>query len=115
MWLKICSAGCDCNVMGTIEGLSTCEDETGICTCDTSQGYSGGNSGKCNDCLDGWYWTTSDSTCTSKKLSYFIHIVLRIICLWMINSKVVTAIHLVLLMDHPHVMMILECVIVILV
>ena len=65
--------------MGTIEGSSTCEDETGICTCDTSQGYSGGNSGKCNDCLDGWYWTTSDSTCTSKKLD----------CTWICPEKFV--------------------------
>ena len=40
-----------------------CDDDTGICNCDASQGYDGD---KCDDCLVGWYWTASDSTCTSK-------------------------------------------------
>ena len=59
---------CGCNLSGTMGGSSTC-DETGICTCDASAGYSGGQNGKCDDCLDGWYWTASDSTCRSKIIS----------------------------------------------
>ena len=59
---------CGCNLSGTMGGSSTC-DETGICTCDASAGYSGGQNDKCDDCLDGWYWTASDSTCRSKIIS----------------------------------------------
>jgi len=67
---------CDCNTVGTIGGSSSCADETGdSCSCSGTDGYSGGLSGKCDDCLDGWYWTSSDSTCTSK---YLFTIKLRI-------------------------------------
>ena len=67
---NVCLSGCDCNLSGTIGGSPAC-DETGLCTCDASQGYSGGDNGKCDDCLDGWFWTTSNSTCTSKNSPYF--------------------------------------------
>ena len=69
-------SGCDCNTVGTIGGSTSCADETGdSCSCSGTDGYSGGLSGKCDDCLDGWYWTSSDSTCTSK---YLFTIKLRI-------------------------------------
>ena len=58
-----CFSGCDCNLSGTSGGSSMCDDDTGICNCDANQGYDGD---KCDDCLVGWYWTASDSTCTSK-------------------------------------------------
>ena len=41
----------------------TCEDETGICTCDSDQGYTGN---KCNMCLDGWV-LKDDGTCRSEE------------------------------------------------
>ena len=62
-------SGCGCNMLGISGTTSACDGE-GICTCtcdcDASQGYSGGLSGKCDDCLDNWYWTTADNTCTSE-------------------------------------------------
>ena len=42
------------------EGACTC-----ACDCNASQGYSAGVNGKCDGCLDGWYLTTEDSSCTS--------------------------------------------------
>ena len=68
-------SGCDCNTVGTISGSTSCADETGdSCSCSGTDGYSGGLSGKCDDCLDGWYWTSSDSTCNSKFFSHLHHI-----------------------------------------
>ena len=62
-------AGCGCNLSGIKGSTATC-DESGACTCvcdcDASLGYSGGDSGNCDDCLDGWYWTEDDTSCTSK-------------------------------------------------
>ena len=43
-----------------------CDEDTGMCTCAASLGYSGGENNKCDACLDGWIWTASDSTCTGK-------------------------------------------------
>ena len=53
--------GCDCNWVGTIDNASTCADETGECTCDSSLGYTGT---KCDMCLDGWL-LKDDGTCRS--------------------------------------------------
>ena len=59
-------SGCDCNLSGTSGGSSMCDEDTGMCTCAASLGYSGGENNKCDACLDGWIWTASDSTCTGK-------------------------------------------------
>ena len=48
-----------------------CDEDTGMCTCAASLGYSGGENNKCDACLDGWIWTASDSTCTGKFFFFF--------------------------------------------
>ena len=67
-------SGCGCNTIGTSGSSSTCTDQDGLCNCASSLGYSGGASGKCDDCFSGWYWTSGDSMCNSKFLSHLHHI-----------------------------------------
>ena len=52
---------CECNISGTEDRASDCTDEDGQCLCSSGNGYSGS---KCDDCLTGWYWTSSDKMCT---------------------------------------------------
>ena len=49
---------CNCNTYGTIACSNNCEDETGICTCDTTK-YSGD---KCDTCQAG-FSLNSDTIC----------------------------------------------------
>ena len=59
---------CSCNTVGTTGSSSDCVDETGDCTCATSLGYSGQ---MCSDCMSGWYWTSTESTCTGMRLQKY--------------------------------------------
>ena len=69
---EIYISGCDCNSLGTSGTSSNC-DGSGTCSCtcdcDASLGYSAGDDAKCTDCLDGWYWTEADQSCTGNYLS----------------------------------------------
>ena len=51
---------CECNLSGTLSGSSSCTDNDGDCQCNTTQGYTGT---KCDECLGGWWWLTSNRTC----------------------------------------------------
>ena len=63
---------CQCNTVGTVGGSAECTDDAGICSCDSDMGYQGN---KCDDCLDGWYWTAGENSCTSK-LSFWTRVCL---------------------------------------
>lgn len=56
-------------MLGLSGTSATCVGDTCtcVCTCTASQGYNGDT---CEECLDEWYWTSSDSTCNSKNCSY---------------------------------------------
>ena len=62
IWLS----GCGCHLAGArgAEGFTEACNEIGECYCDDSLGYTGD---KCDECLDGWYWSNTDRTCTSKE------------------------------------------------
>ena len=47
--ILICSRSCDCNVTGTVDIASGCDDE-GVCQCRDGVGGV-----KCNECLFGYY------------------------------------------------------------
>ena len=63
---------CGCNTDGTDGGSSTCADETGECTCDTSTHHAGT---KCDMCSFGWL-IQSDGSCrgNSKVKLPFLHL-----------------------------------------
>ena len=57
--------GCECNLSGTVSGSSACTDNDGDCLCDVAQGYTGT---KCEECLGGWWWMSSDRTCMGNRV-----------------------------------------------
>ena len=57
--------GCECNLSGTVSGSSACTDNDGDCLCAIEQGYTGT---KCDECLEGWWWMSSDRTCMGNHL-----------------------------------------------
>ena len=56
---------CECNLSGTVSGSSSCTDNDGDCPCDIVKGYTGT---KCDECLGGWWWLTSNRTCMGNKI-----------------------------------------------
>ena len=56
-------ADCICNIVGTTAASSDCSDMSGQCMC--ISGYTGF---MCSECISGWYWTSSESSCTGRSL-----------------------------------------------
>ena len=64
-FLKLCHLkplACSCNTTGTSGNSDECADESGDCSC--ASNYSGS---MCSTCVSGYYWTSSDKTCTGNQ------------------------------------------------